>query len=1241
MHSAAFGHSGLSLYKNLNNAGKPQVMSTTPKKVLFVFSHPMLFNVWTKARELIDRESIDVTIVNQGACVNSGDEIAYMIARADAVYFSGIRYFPNFDLLVASCKKAAYVLPSGIEATTALDSHDEQAVRRMEGYFTAGSPQDLANAVCFLLHKSGAIKEAPPEPARPHLCGIYHPQSSATFPTLCEYITWKAQQDTNAWALPIVAFCFPRTWILSEDMDLVNAVLEPLQSKGFLPVPVFCDNELAAGFGTAKNHPLDTILSDCGMNLTAIWYILTAHSGNDGDINNPLERYNVPVFQIIRNYNQTIDEWKLSPDGLSAMSICYSLTKPEMAGCIEPTLLACNEKKDNGGLTGETHFAVAVSERIEHLAARTKKWHDLRIKPNNEKRIAVMLHNAPCKGVEATVGIAAGLDAAESAVAILRGLRNEGYVVDDIPVNGRALLDLIMERKAISEFRWTNVQEIELKGGVIARINEQEYLRDFNNLSDTVKKRINEAWEPFPGEAMVAGKESENPYLLITGIWFGNILVMVEPKRGCRGPKCDGEVCRILHDPDIPPPHHWLATYWYLQRNVDAILPLGTDSPLEYLPGKRAALGNDCYPEISLGNLPVIYPYIFSAIGEGLMAKRRGRGVLIDHLTPPIGRVTEENGDWAEMESLHAQWRAAKEAKDLGRLANIELRLRLLMEKNNLLDEAAAKELFGLRIEELPRRIGRLRRRFTEKRAHVLGVVPDNDSVRLYVNEARGMDNRQVDEGAMCAGLAKTSEELSRIIAALCGSFVAPGPSGHLSRGKIDMLPTGRNFYATDLKAIPTKAAWMTGAEMGEMILCKYLDEEGSFPRSVAITLWSSDIFRADGELVSQGLWLCGCRPVWTSGGKVIGIEVMPASELTMKNSAGKTVPRPRVDIVIQMSGIVRDTLPGMYRMLDDAVEKAAAQEEPEDVNYIRAHVEKRLHELRETMSNADVPSLRRMARCRIFSSKPGSYGTGIGLAIDAAAWEDDIDLAEAYVNWTGYAYGKNIDDWPLPAGGEQAMLAEYSRIVSSIDIAFQKAAGPELDAMSSGCYSSFQGGMAAVNRAAGNGSAKMYWGDSFSGPKPEIRSLDEEIDESLFAKLLNPDWLEEMKKDGYTGARSISGMVNTLFHWSASARVVSREQFDAVWRVYIDNNINMEWLRAENIYALEEITRRLLEAASRKMWNATDEKLEKLKQVMLIIEGDIEGSMGPVGGEFQGSSVDIKRRGDVEKWKYAFTLRD
>jgi len=1214
-------------------------MNENNRQVVFVFEYSALFNAWERAIAIAKEEGIDIAIVNQAARKNRENESAEIFEHADAVYFAGTRYFPNFENLAALCGKARYTLPSGMDAVTALGDRDEPALRRMDAYFTSGSARDFVNAARFMLHKAGFLPEAPPEPEPPLLCGIYHPEAKTPFQNLAGYLSWKRETMKSVDAAHFAAVCFPRMWLLSEDMELIHAVIAPLEKNGLHPLLIFCDGDLALSFGKISPHPMDGILSECGLNLAAVWSLLSASMDGDGAAD-PFQAYGAPVFQILRNYNQTVEEWKASSEGLSAMAICYGLTRPEMLGCIEPTLLACNKDAVKEGMPGKAYKAVPVPERIDHLSRRTARWHRLRMLPNSEKRVAVMLHQSPCKGVEATIASAAGLNAAESAVAILRRLKVEGYKVDDIPADGRDLMDRIFAKKAISEFRWTNVEEIEAKGGVIARIYREDYLRDFEKLPDAVQKRVNEGWDPFPGQAMVGDKETERPYLLITGIWFGNILIIVDPKRGCYGPKCDGEVCRILHEPDIPPTHHWLAVFWYLQREVDALVSLGTGSPLEYLPGKRAALGKDCYPEISLGTLPLVYPYIVSATGLGLMAKRRGRGVLIDYLTPAIARVADDSGAWAEMESLHAQYCAAREVNDGRRLANIMDSLRELLVKANLLEPESSDENLRIRIEELPGLVERLRKRFSGKRAHVFGKVPEADDVKLYIDEAAGYGIRDVNGVALSEALEKTSVEMDRLIAALSARFIPPGPSGCLSRGKTDILPTGRNFYGTDLRAVPTRAAWAIGSEMGRMILRKYLKEEGAFPRSIAVTLWSSDVFRADGELVSQGLWLTGCRPVWEAGSdRVSGIELIPSDELNMEDDVGVVIPRPRVDIVIQMSGIVRDTLPGIYQMLDEAVEKAAARNEPEEVNYIRANVERRVNELKDIMSDIDIPSLHRLARCRVFSSKPGSYGTGIGLAVDAAAWETDKDLAEAYVNWTGFAYGKGLEGVQPIQGNETASLREYANLMGKIDVAYQKAIGPEYDALSSGSYSDFQGGMAAVNRAAGKGTARMYWGDSSDGEHPDIRALDQEISESLFSRLLNPEWIEQRRLDGSKGAHGVSGMVNTLFHWSANARVVTKEEFDAVWRVYIADEKNRLWLQSENIYALEEITRRLLEAASRNMWSADEDKLEELRNVMLSIEGDLEERMGPVKGEFQGGAVDIKRRGDVEKWHYAFTL--
>ncbi|MFC1642310.1 cobaltochelatase subunit CobN, partial [Myxococcota bacterium] len=526
-----------------------------------------------------------------------------------------------------------------------------------------------------------------------------------------------------------------------------------------------------------------------------------------------------------------------------------------------------------------------------------------------------------------------------------------------------------------------------------------------------------------------------------------------------------------------------------------------------------------------------------------------------------------------------------------------------------------------------------------EGRRHVLGQVPDAQATDCYWAEARGAESPAIPKESLQAALQRTSDEMEHVLHALGGRFISPGPSGHLSRGKTEVLPTGRNFFGTDLNAVPTRAAWDMGVRMGTLLLERYWEEEGQFPSTIGITLWSSDVFQAEGELVSQVLWLLGCRPVWTGAGRVRGVELIPLEELALSRADGGDVrARPRIDVVVQMSGVVRDTLPNMYVLIDEAASLAGEQDESPLHNFVRAHMQARLDSLRQEMAGAEESALRCLASARVFSSQPGSYGTGVQYAVDASAWETDQDLAEVFINWTGYAYGTDgaRKSTAVPA---RAALKEYAHLMGTVDVAYQKALGAEYDALSISCCASSQGGMAVTRRTVSGRDAKLYWGDSVSTVQPELRDLREELELSVTGRLLNDAWLEQRKADGYQGAGTVACRVGTLFVWSALTRQVTKAHFDAVHRTLIENDDNRRWLSEANIYALEEITRRLLEASSRGLWQADERRLEQLKEIVLQIEGDMEEGIGLVQGEMQGGSVDIKTRRSVETWKYEFTL--
>jgi cobaltochelatase CobN len=518
----------------------------------------------------------------------------------------------------------------------------------------------------------------------------------------------------------------------------------------------------------------------------------------------------------------------------------------------------------------------------------------------------------------------------------------------------------------------------------------------------------------------------------------------------------------------------------------------------------------------------------------------------------------------------------------------------------------------------------------------VLGRAPDaptSDIYREMLAEGMGVSPEELD---LAEDLSLTRQEMSNIAVALSGGFVAPGPGGSLLRGRRDVLPTGRNLYGIDLRRVPTPSAQSVGEELGRQLLRSHYDAEGAFPRRISIALWSSDVFQSEGEVFSQILWLLGCRPVRDGSGAVTGIEVVPAAELVMDDVTGSVIERPRVDVMVQMSGVVRDSLPTVWGRIDEAVRRVADFDEPAERNYVRAARDESLERLRRSL-DADDSVLRRLATARVFSSRPGSFGTGVDLQMAASAWNDDKDLAETWVNWTGWAYGKDLDGRWKDAG-LQAGLQEYLKLSEGIEATFQKAAGPEWDALSITSYAAFQGGMSLSARVAGRREPRTWWGAT-SKREIAVRDLRDEVDEALGARLGSEGWLSERKAEGYQGAVALLHLSETLHAWAATAQVVEKRHFDQFTRRVLGDPETRAWLREVNPHAMEAVARRLFEAKERGMWKAEAAEADMVQDALLEAEGEIEAEAGEMRGEVQGSSLDILTRKDVAEWKNAFTL--
>ena len=749
-----------------------------------------------------------------------------------------------------------------------------------------------------------------------------------------------------------------------------------------------------------------------------------------------------------------------------------------------------------------------------------------------------------------------------------------------------------------------------------------------------------DAWGPAPGTLFV----NDAGELVLATLRAGNVVILIQPPRGF------GEnPIAIYHDPDLPPSHHYLAAYRWLEHGfgADAVVHLGKHGSLEWLPGKNAAPSASCGPDAALGSLPLIYPFLVNDPGEGAQAKRRAHALIVDHLIPPMARA-ESYGDITRLELLmdeHANiaamdpaklpairgeiWalmRAAEMHRDLGleeRPDDEEFDDFLLHVDGWLCEIKDAQIRDGLHIlGDAPTGEARVNLVLSILRAAqvwggvggavpglraALGLTPDAPTAEVDRVEAlaralvAGMEDADWSVDAVeglhqdadvravlrfaaeqvVPRLDRTTDELAGVLHALDGGFIPAGPSGSPLRGLVNVLPTGRNFYTVDPRAIPSRLAWQTGQAMADSLLQRYLDETGEYPTSVGLSVWGTSAMRTSGDDIAEVLALLGVRPEWDEASRrVASLTVVPLAELG----------RPRIDVTVRISGFFRDAFPHVIAMLDDAIALVAALDEPAASNFVKAH----------TDADLALHGDARRATTRIFGSKPGSYGAGILQVIESGTWRDDADLAEVYTAWGGFAYGRGLDG--APAADD--MRANYRRI----KVAAKNVDSAEHDIADSDDYFQYHGGMVATVRALTGASPRAYVGDSTTPDAVRTRTLAEETARVFRARVVNPRWIGAMRRHGYKGAFELAATVDYLFGFDATAGVVHDWMYDALAREYVLDADTQDFLRHSNPWALRGIVERLHEAADRGLWAEPDaDVLAAMQQVYLDVEGDLE----------------------------------
>jgi cobaltochelatase CobN len=1024
-----------------------------------------------------------------------------------------------------------------------------------------------------------------------------------------------------------VAVLYYRAHHMAGNTAFVEALCQAIEAKGGRALPIF-----TASLRTAPPELLAELRKADALVVTVLaaggTRPATASAGGDDEAWDVgvLADLDVPILQGLC-LTSSRAAWEASDDGLTPLDAATQVAIPEFDGRIITVPFSFKEIDEDG-----LSVYVADPERAARVAGIAVAHARLRHVPPASRRIALMLSAYPTK--HSRIGNAVGLDTPASTVALLAALQERGYQVGSFTdYDGDGLIHTLIAAGG-QDPDWLTEEQL---AGNPVRISGERYSAWFATLPEDFRESVVRHWGPPPGELYTDGGD-----IVLAALRDENIVVMVQPPRGFgANPVAIYHDPDLPPSHHYLAAYRWLADdfgahavvhvgkhgnlEWLPGKNVGMSASDGTDAALGDLPLIYPFLVNDP-GEGTQAKRRAHATLVDHLIPPMARAESYGDIARLEQLLDEHANIAAL--DPAKLPAIRAQiWtliQAAKMDHDLGQanrpddeefddfimhidgwlceVKDVQIRdgLHVLGSApvgeariNLVLAMLRARQMWAGKVAALPG----LR--------EALGLAEDastaeTDAVEsqarelITAMEERGWstsgisdlsdddDVRRVLEFAateVVPRLAKTTDELTHVLHALDGGYVPAGPSGSPLRGLINVLPTGRNFYSVDPKAIPSQLAWETGQAMAESLLDRYRADYGDWPRSVGLSAWGTSAMRTAGDDIAEILALIGVRPIWDPASRrVTGLEPIPAGELG----------RPRVDVTVRISGFFRDAFPHVVALLDDAFQLIADLDEPD--NFVREHA------LRDQGEHGDW----RRATTRIFGSRPGAYGAGILPLIDSRNWRDDADLAEVYAVWGGFAYGRDLDG--VPARGD--MENAYRRI----DVAAKNIDTREHDIADSDDYFQYHGGMIATVRALTGKAPAAYIGDSTNPDQARTRSLTEETARIFRARVVNPRWIAAMRRHGYKGAFELAATVDYLFGYDATAGVVTDWMYEQLAASYVLDAENQAFMRQSNPWALHGITERLLEAADRKLWDSPEpETLAALQQLYLESEGDLE----------------------------------
>jgi len=1157
---------------------------------------------------------------------------------------------------------------------TAASTVSPDIVQQVWRYLREGGTTNIAQLYHFL---GDQLLQFPSQWQPPQIlpnCMLYMAQEQRSHQVV-SLSDWQRRWDGYLSAdgsQPVAVILFYRSHLQSANTEMFDGLIAIVEQQGLNPLPIAISSLRDPESLSLINQLLSQTDASIIINTTGF----SCHRAPAPDLSSEPSSFqspfvlDIPILQV-QLASSTEQDWLGSTRGLHSRDMAMQVVLPEMDGRIITRAISFKAaaQYDQRCQTSVVKYQLHV-ERAKFVVKLAANYCKLTTKPNCEKRLALIVANYPTK--DGRIGNGVGLDTPASTVNILNSLANDGYPVADIPSDGTQLIK-------------------ELLGAVTNNPDTLHHLPCWQSISLVL---YNEYFEQLPLENQQAiltrwGPPELDPKcreqrLMISGIRLGQTFVGIQPARGF-----NLDLAANYHDPDLVPPHSYLAFYFWLRHvyQVDAIVHVGKHGNLEWLPGNGIALSQQCWPDLVLGPMPNFYPFIVNDPGEGAQAKRRIQAVIIDHLMPPMARA-ELYGELAELEHLVDEYYQAM-GMDPARCQWLREQIISAVKTSNLGQEltGGAEQSGDEMLNQLDAYLCDIKEAQIRHGLHRLGQMPPaeklSETLVSLLRLPRGGDNISQgilhnlasDLNLMIAGkifdpLAGASEvwqgnkpqvllkicdsswrtefdtrerlellalqlieeyvlgeqdldceqllndyphsavqlryikhtivsvlalsaeqELSSLLKGLSGKFIEPGPSGAPTRGRLDTLPTGRNFYSVDNRSIPSHAAWALGQKSAQALIERHLQEHGDYPKQLGLSVWGTATMRTGGDDIAQAFALMGIKPIWAAGSqRVIDFEIVPCMLLN----------RPRVDVTLRVSGFFRDAFPNVMKLFDAAVVALAHYDDPGDGNTIATNIKQRRQQL--ITQGISSEEAQRQASYRVFGSKPGAYGAGLQGLIDERCWQDQSDLAQAYINWGGYAYTQE---------GSEGIAAQsaFTHQLSQLDVVVQNQDNREHDLLDSDDYYQFQGGMTNAVEVLSGQQPQVYHGDHSNPSMPKVRTLKEELNRVIRSRVLNPKWIEAMQEHGYKGAFEFAATVDYLFAYDATTNLIDDYQYQNVADALIFEPQNQQFIKDNNPDALGEMAQRLLEATQRGLWQEPGDYADKLQQLLIELDEQQEAS--------------------------------